>query len=179
MRVSRMARPMSRCRSMTTSPSSPSSGASAGDSSMSCGGISSVTMASPRLGAGSRLRRRPHSDIPFRQASRSIGGRSLDTPVPFDLDLTVRSHGFYDLPPWTYDPERRVLARPLRLATGRTARVEVAQARAAGAGPEDGAAHGEGLALRVLAEGRLTAAEGREVRAQVRTCLALDEDLGP
>jgi 3-methyladenine DNA glycosylase/8-oxoguanine DNA glycosylase len=101
----------------------------------------------------------------------------LDTPVPFDLDLTVRSHGFYDLPPWTYDPQRRVLARPLLLATGRTARVEVAQRRAPAA--DGAAAAAAGLALRVLADGRLAAAEAREARAQVRTCLALDEDLAP
>jgi 3-methyladenine DNA glycosylase/8-oxoguanine DNA glycosylase len=97
----------------------------------------------------------------------------LKTPVPFDLDLTVRSHGFYDLPPWSYDAARRVLARPLLLATGRTARAEVADPRPDGAGDIAG-----GLVLRFLAQGRLTAAEAREARAQVRTCLALDEDLG-
>jgi len=80
----------------------------------------------------------------------------------------VRSHGFYDLAPWSYDAERRVLARPLRLASGRTARVEVTPAGGGG-----------GLALRASAQGRLGAAEAREARAQVRTCLALDEDLAP
>jgi len=94
---------------------------------------------------------------------------SVETPVPFDLDLTVRSHGFYDLSPWSYEPERRLLSRPLLLATGRAALVEIAPAGGAG----------EGLALRVLAEGRLSAPEAREARAQVRTCLALDEDLAP
>jgi 3-methyladenine DNA glycosylase/8-oxoguanine DNA glycosylase len=97
------------------------------------------------------------------------GRDRVQTPQPFDLDLTVRSHGFYDLPPWSYDAERRVLARPLRLASGRVVRAEVAEA---GRG-------GEGLALRILAEGRLGTVEGREARAQVRTCLALDEDLAP
>ncbi len=91
----------------------------------------------------------------------------MNTPHPFSLDLTVRSHGFYDLAPWTYDPERQLLARPLRLATGRVVDIEVA--------PRAG--DGAGLALRVTAAGRLSAAEGREARAQVRTCLALDEDL--
>ncbi|HET9599794.1 MAG TPA: Fe-S cluster assembly protein HesB, partial [Anaeromyxobacteraceae bacterium] len=43
--------------------------------------------------------------------------------------------------------------------------------------PREGA--GGGLALRIAAQGRLTAAEAAEVRAQLRTCLALDEDLGP
>ena len=91
----------------------------------------------------------------------------MNTPHPFSLDLTVRSHGFYDLAPWTYDPERQLLARPLRLATGRVVDIEVA--------PRAG--DGAGLALRVTAAGRLSAAEGREARAQVRTYLALDEDL--
>ena len=93
----------------------------------------------------------------------------METPVPFDLELTVRSHGFYDLPPWTWDVGRQVLARPLRLAGGRAVRAEVA-ARAEPGG---------GLALRLTAAGRLAAAEAAEARAQVRTCLALDEDLGP
>jgi len=87
-------------------------------------------------------------------------------PAPFDLDLVVRSHGWYDLPPWTWDPARRVLARPLRLSGGRVAAVEVAP-------------RGDGLALRTVAEGPLSAAEAAEVRSQVRTCLSLDEDLGP
>jgi len=92
----------------------------------------------------------------------------LDTPAPFDLDLTVRSHGFYDLAPWTYDGDRRILARPL-LVGRRAVRAEVA--------PREGA--GAGLALRISAEGRVSAGEAAGVRAQVRTCLALDEDLGP
>jgi 3-methyladenine DNA glycosylase/8-oxoguanine DNA glycosylase len=91
----------------------------------------------------------------------------VETPHPFDLDLTVRSHGFYDLPPWSYLPDRRLLSRPLALATGRVVEVEVAPG-----------AEGR-LALRVTARGRLSAAEAREARAQVRTCLALDEDLAP
>jgi N-glycosylase/DNA lyase len=88
------------------------------------------------------------------------------TPEPFDLALTVRSHGFYDLPPWTWDGDRRLLARPLLLASGRVVDVEVAEGE-------------RGLALRVLARGRPTTAEAREAQAAVRTCLALDEDLAP
>jgi N-glycosylase/DNA lyase len=93
----------------------------------------------------------------------------LETPAGFDLDRTVRSHGFYDLAPWAYHPERRLLARPVRLPSGRVVAVELTQ----------GVGDGAGLALRAVAEGRLSGAEANEVRAQVRTCLALDEDLGP
>jgi len=86
-------------------------------------------------------------------------------PDHFDLDLTVRSHGWYDLAPWHYDAERRVLARPLRLSSGKVVRTEVAE------GPG-------GLAFRVLSTGRPGAAEASEARALLRGCLALDDDLG-
>jgi N-glycosylase/DNA lyase len=88
----------------------------------------------------------------------------VEAPEPFDLDLTVRSHGFYDLAPWSYDPDRRVLARPLLVGRGRVVHAEVAET-------------GRRLAFRAVAEGRLAAAEAREARAAMRTCLALDEDL--
>jgi N-glycosylase/DNA lyase len=90
----------------------------------------------------------------------------MRTPEPFDLVLTVRSHGWYDLPPWRFDAERRVLGRPLALGTGRVVSAEVARGE-------------RGLAVRVLAEGRLSPAEAREARAQLRACLSLDEDLAP
>jgi N-glycosylase/DNA lyase len=91
----------------------------------------------------------------------------LRVPEPFDLTLTVRSHGWYDLAPWRWDAERRVLGRPLGLAGGRVAHAEVAEAE-------------RGLAFRVFSTGgRLSAAEAREARAQLATCLALDEDLEP
>ncbi|HZZ85056.1 MAG TPA: Fe-S cluster assembly protein HesB [Anaeromyxobacteraceae bacterium] len=93
----------------------------------------------------------------------------MRTPVPFDLDLTVRSHGFYDLAPWSWDPARRVLARPLLLGPGRAVHAEVAER----GGP------GGGLAVRLTAEGRLTAAESDEARRQLSAALGLDEDLAP
>ncbi len=90
----------------------------------------------------------------------------MQTPASFDLDLTVRSHGFYDLPPWEYDPGRKVLSRPILLSSGRTVTVAVAPAA------EDG-----GIALRIASQGRLGAREAGEARSAIRTCLALDEDL--
>ena len=91
----------------------------------------------------------------------------METPRHFDLERVVRSHGWYDLAPWSWDPGRRVVARPLRLSGGR-----VVQAEVAGPGPGT-------IVLRVTGGGRLRAAEAAEVRAAVRTCLALDEDLEP
>lgn len=93
----------------------------------------------------------------------------MNVPSPFDLDLTVRSHGFYTLDPWRYDEARRVLGRPLRLGGGRVVYAEVAATE----GP------GRGLLVRVSAAGRLGAAEGTESRAQMRVALGLDEDLSP
>jgi 3-methyladenine DNA glycosylase/8-oxoguanine DNA glycosylase len=88
----------------------------------------------------------------------------MKVPEPFDLELTVRSHGWYDLAPWRWDEARKVLARPVTLSTGRVALVEVAPA-------------GRGLAFRALARGRIGAAEAREAREALGTCLSLDEDL--
>jgi N-glycosylase/DNA lyase len=93
----------------------------------------------------------------------------VQVPEPFDLDLTVRSHGFYALDPWRYDEARRVLGRPLRIAGGRVVYADVAARQ----GP------GRGLVVRVTAAGRLGAAAGAESRAQIRVALGLDEDLGP
>jgi N-glycosylase/DNA lyase len=90
----------------------------------------------------------------------------MDVPEPFDLDLTVRSHGWYDLAPWSWDAERGILARPVLLSTGRVAAVQVARAAV------------RGLAFRALARGRLSGAEAREARAALATCLSLDDDLG-
>lgn len=91
----------------------------------------------------------------------------MQVPEPFDLVLTVRSHGWYDLAPWRWDEARRVLGRPLRLSGARIAYAEVAEG-------EPGR-----LAVRALAQGRLSAAEAREARALLGACLALDEDLRP
>jgi 3-methyladenine DNA glycosylase/8-oxoguanine DNA glycosylase len=92
----------------------------------------------------------------------------MQVPIPFDLARVVRSHGWYDLAPWTWEARRRTLARPLLLAGGRVVRAEVAE----GAG-------GRSLVLRLSARGRVSAAEAAEARAAMRTCLALDEDLEP
>ncbi|HUK66632.1 MAG TPA: Fe-S cluster assembly protein HesB [Anaeromyxobacteraceae bacterium] len=92
----------------------------------------------------------------------------MRTPVPFDLDLTVRSHGFYDLAPWCYLQEKQLLSRPFLLSNGRVVAVQVSRSGREG-----------GLLVRAASGDRLSAAEGREVRGLVRVCLALDEDLSP
>ncbi len=97
----------------------------------------------------------------------------MRTPRPFSLDLTVRGHGFYDLSPWVYDPASRRLARPLRLTRGESGPLVV------DAQVTERDERGGGLALRLAAPRRLSAREAAEARAQLRTCLALDEDLAP
>lgn len=92
----------------------------------------------------------------------------MQVPEPFDLELVVRSHGWYDLPPWSWDPARRVLSRPL-LAGGKVVRAEVAERADAG----------RGLAIRLAAEGRIDQRLAADARRQLRTTLGLDEDLSP
>ncbi|MEO6323206.1 MAG: Fe-S cluster assembly protein HesB [Thermoanaerobaculia bacterium] len=75
-----------------------------------------------------------------------------------DLDLVVRSHGWYDLPPFRYDERGRILTFKT-LVDGRAAQVTVQQ-------------DGEGLA--VSAGGGVTA---RLVMPIVRRVLDLDADL--
>jgi N-glycosylase/DNA lyase len=91
----------------------------------------------------------------------------MRAPVHYDLERVVRSHGWYDLPPWSWDPARRILARPVLLSTGRVVQVEVAEP-----GPAE-------LVFRVMAAGRVAAVEVAEARGALRASLALDEDLEP
>jgi len=93
----------------------------------------------------------------------------MRVPSPFDLDLVVRSHGWYDLAPWSWDGERRVLMRPLLLPGGQVVRAELAER----------AEPGGGLAMRLAAEGRVSERGAEEARRQLRVALSLDEDLGP
>jgi N-glycosylase/DNA lyase len=84
-------------------------------------------------------------------------------PEPFELSLVVRSHGFYDLAPWSWDAERGIVSRPLDLGNAVMA-VEVAQGDRA-------------LAIRIRSAGRPTAAQSAAAREQLRAVFALDEDL--
>jgi len=93
----------------------------------------------------------------------------VQVPSPFDLELTVRSHGWYDLAPWAWSPERRVISRPFLLSDQRVALVEAAER----------AEPGGGLAVRITVEGRLSAAAADEARRALRRSLGLDEDLAP
>ena len=47
----------------------------------------------------------------------------LALPVPFSLDTVVRSHGWYDLPPFTYDRDAGVLTTHLEVAPRKAAEI--------------------------------------------------------
>jgi len=50
----------------------------------------------------------------------------IATPVEFDLDLTVRSYGFFALAPNIYDKENRIFSRPIYLAkSGKVVNIKV------------------------------------------------------
>jgi N-glycosylase/DNA lyase len=90
----------------------------------------------------------------------------LATPPGFNFWRTVRSHGWYALPPFSIDEERRLLRRVLLLSPGDPVTVEAS-------GLPDAAG------IRLTAD-REISAPGRELlRRQMSSCLRLDEDFRP
>src|SRR5581483_4260398 len=96
---------------------------------------------------------RPHEE---QQGHRLRLQVTLRPPPGFDLLTTARSHGWYDLPPFSFD--EGVLRRVL-VAGGRVVDVQIAAAR-------------DALKIRVTPE-----APAADIKAQVRAMLRLDEDL--
>lgn len=88
----------------------------------------------------------------------------LNTPRDFNFWNTVTSHGWYDLPPFSCDPEARTLTLVLRTPDGIPVACRMREA-------------GGRVAVRFRA-GRVLGVSGRgEIRRQVRSCLRMDEDL--
>jgi len=83
---------------------------------------------------------------------------------PFSLSAVVESHGWVQLPPWTWDPDAGLLTRVERLSTGRVValRIEAAPERSG---------------VRVEAVDGLSETEGCEVVDKVGWMLQLDQDL--
>jgi 3-methyladenine DNA glycosylase/8-oxoguanine DNA glycosylase len=94
-----------------------------------------------------------------------MGEIQIPTPTDFSFDRTVRSHGWFDLPPFVYDQEAATLRFAFQGAGG-VVTVVVA----------DGKAAPNQLLASVSARG---ATARREAAAVVRSVLRLDEDLGP
>lgn len=83
---------------------------------------------------------------------------TLRPPPGFDLATTARSHGWFDLPPFSFDAEAGVLHRVL-VVDGRAHDAEIR-------------AGSDALRVRVTPDAKAAA-----VKAQVRAMLRLDEDL--
>lgn len=121
-------------------------------------------------------------------------GRPLRIPLhasgPFDFIRTVFSHGWMALAPNRWDPERRVLERTHRLASGRVVHLEMAAGaegadggagRTAGSRADRSATATTGsppaVAVTVHAPRGLSAGEREEARRAAARMLRLDEDL--
>lgn len=91
---------------------------------------------------------------------------TLRTPSDFSFWRTAYSHGWCDLPPFAYDPGRRVLSRVLALSTGRIVGCTLSAT--------DGR-----VVVRCSATTRLSPAERSETAAHLRSCLRMDESLLP
>jgi N-glycosylase/DNA lyase len=87
-------------------------------------------------------------------------------PPSFSFWMTVNSHGWYSLPPFSIDANRHELRRVIELPDGDAVNCTVSCS-----GPE--------IRIRCVTEKRLLRADQEKVRAQVRTMLRLEEDFDP
>jgi 3-methyladenine DNA glycosylase/8-oxoguanine DNA glycosylase len=94
---------------------------------------------------------------------------TIPTPDGFRFVPTVRSHGWYMLPPFSYDAEGQVLRRIHRLSDGTSITLRVSDA-----------AHSSALRVDIDSAGvRPTRRQQAEVAQLVRSCLNLTHDLAP
>jgi len=108
-------------------------------------------------------RRPPHST---RQTGQTLHHRlSIATPVDFDFWRTAYSHGWCDLPPFSFDSNLRTLSRVLTLNEHTAVNCRLA------AGPRS-------VHVLVSASAKLSAADRRQIQEQLRSCLRLGEDFG-
>ncbi len=91
---------------------------------------------------------------------------TVRAPADFDFWRTAYSHGWCDLPPFTFDPSERTLGRIFDPGRGRLLACTLKAARG-------------GITVHASSREPITASEQRIVLNQIRTCLRLDEDFGP
>jgi 3-methyladenine DNA glycosylase/8-oxoguanine DNA glycosylase len=91
---------------------------------------------------------------------------TIPTPDDFDFWLTAYSHGWCDLPPFSFNAENRHLQRVLTLDDGTTVLALLA-----------GSVHSVSVLATSLR--RLTAPRRQMMLRQLRTCLRMDEDFTP
>jgi 3-methyladenine DNA glycosylase/8-oxoguanine DNA glycosylase len=85
------------------------------------------------------------------------------TPRDFDFVRTAFSHGWYALPPFSSDTKASILSRILRLNNGRVVSCMLSAGK-------------NTLHIAITANRRPSQSETKEIIAQVRSCLRLDED---
>ncbi len=91
---------------------------------------------------------------------------TVRTPADFDFWRTAYSHGWCDLPPFTYDPSAHTLGRIFDSGRGRLLACTMKAAEG-------------GITFHVSSRDPITTPERRIVLSQIRTCLRLNEDFGP
>lgn len=101
----------------------------------------------------------------MRSSDAPVFARSvLPVPKHFNFWRTVYSHGWCSLPPFFVDKERHELKRLLRLSDGTHVRCVLRETSS-------------GIGVRSESFKPLTSFQRSEVRAQLRSCFRLDEDL--
>ncbi|MEX2116833.1 MAG: Fe-S cluster assembly protein HesB [Bacteroidota bacterium] len=101
----------------------------------------------------------------MRSSDSSVVTRSIiSVPKYFSFWRTVYSHGWCSLPPFLVDKERYELKRLLRLAGGVLVHCTLRESPS-------------GISVRSESRQSLTTPQRSEVRAQLRSCFRLDEDL--
>lgn len=103
---------------------------------------------------------------------------TIQVPVPagFQFLPTVFSHGWYQLPPFRFDPATQVLSRVHQWRDGTVARLRLRGGGDAAPGMVQVDVEADGDGGRA---GRFSRARRDELVNVVRTCLSLDHDLAP
>ncbi len=89
---------------------------------------------------------------------------SIKAPARFNFWRTVYSHGWVDLAPFSFDPEKQEFSRIITTDDGRVAALRV------------GTRNGK-INISAASKKQLDAVQRLSIRRQVSTCLRLDEDL--
>jgi N-glycosylase/DNA lyase len=89
---------------------------------------------------------------------------SIATPDDFDFWRTAFSHGWCDLPPFSFDADRRTLDRVLMLNDRRAVHCRL---------------RGGNGSIQVSVSAHLSGNDRRQIQEQLRSCLRLGEEFGP
>jgi len=100
---------------------------------------------------------RRHDDALF------VSRLTFRTPPDFNFWRTAYSHGWLDLPPFSFDEKKRTLDRILRLSDGTLAGCNFS-------------ARGPSVRIKISSRSRLLPRHRQEIRQQSRSCLRLTED---